>query len=102
MCEECFQLSVRPDGLSRRKTLFGVPLKDMKQMDEDERVDFIVDHLTQHKGETVAVLVDTGPQYQGKGDRMISKIKAKLPSVEVRSRANGPVINVETITLIHT
>lgn len=99
LCEECFQWSLKPDGLSKRKRLFGVPFEDLKHLDEDERIKQIVGHVKRMPGKVVAFMVDKSPEYQGKGDRWIEKIKALLPGVKIKDRYDGPVKNVETIHL---
>lgn len=95
LCASCLRLREAPDGLSKRNSLAGAPFVDLKQMDEDQRVQLIVKHLKGHK--VVSFIVDTGPEYQGKGDRMIEKIKAALPTARVKDRRPGPVAGAETI-----
>lgn len=97
LCEDCFQLKQRPDDLSKRKQMFGVPFEDMKHVDEDGRIKVIVDALKNNPGKLIGFMVDTGPAYQGKGDRYIEKLRAVLPNVKVVSRNPGPVKGCETI-----
>lgn len=87
LCAGCDFLKKNPDPLTKRKELGGVPFRDMKHMGEDERIKFIVEKLKTMPGKNVAVLVDCGPDHQGKGDRYIEKIRALLPSVKLISRS---------------
>jgi len=84
--------------LSKRLSLAGVPFKDMKQVDEADRIKLIAEYLTKFPGKNIGVMVDTGEGYADKGDRYIRAIRDKIPKVKVVSREPGPVMNVETIT----
>lgn len=99
LCKNCLALRASPDAVSRRTELGGVPFKDMKQMDEPERIALIVDYLTKQPNQSVAVMVDVGDGHADKGDRYVRAIREKLPRVKVVSRRPGPVAAVETITL---
>lgn len=100
LCEECFQWSLKPDGLPKMKSLYGVPFEDMKHLDEDERIKKIAEILKRMPGKIVGVMVDKSPAYQGKGDRWIEKIKSLVPGVRVKDRFDGPVKDTETLHLI--
>jgi len=97
LCEECINLRNQPDSLSNRKHLFGVPFKDVKQVDEDGRIKQITTWLAVNPGKTIGVMVDYGPQHQGKADRYIEKVKALLPEAKVVKRFIGPTPGIETL-----
>lgn len=101
LCVDCADLQKTPDGLSKRKTLMSIPLEDLKQVDEDERIKRISDALKSNPGKIMSLLVDAGPAYHGKGDRYISKIQLICPQVKLVSRFRGPVKNCETLNLRH-
>lgn len=98
LCPTCRKLKTSPDGLSKRTHLGKVPFQDMKQMDEVDRIKQIIQHLRENPGKRIAVMVDTGEGHADKGDRYIKQVRAGIPSVELVSRAPGPVPDVETIT----
>lgn len=76
----------------------GVPFRDMKHLDEDERVKELARLLLETPRLKIGFMVDCGPDYQGKGDRIIEKLRAILPGVKLVSRCHGPVRGVETLT----
>lgn len=98
LCASCYILQDQPDGLSKRKSLMGVPFRDMKHLDEDDRVKELARMLKEKPGLKIGFMVDCGPEYQGKGDRIIEKLSSVIPNVKVISRLVGPVNGVETIT----
>jgi hypothetical protein len=98
LCASCYMLQEHPDGLSKRKELAGIPFRDMKHLDEDDRVRELARLLKQTPKIKIGFMVDCGPQYHGKGDRIIEKLRAILPSVKLHSRLPGPVHEVETLT----
>lgn len=96
LCAECVALKDKPDELSKQTNLRGVPFKDMKQVDEQDRFKLIAGHVTKNPGKSVAVFVECGGEYKGKGDRYIAGVKAIVPKVTVQ-RKPGPVIGTETL-----
>lgn len=100
LCFGCEELKKKPDGLSRRQFLGRTPFKDMKQMDEYRRIDFICSYITNNPGKDITVLVDKSPEYQGKGDRYIEKVKEKVPNVRIKKRFDGPARGCESIIFI--
>lgn len=97
LCVGCQELQRNPDALSKLKTVGGVPFKDMKHLDEDDRVKELAKILTDNPNTVVGFMVDTGAAYQGKGDRIIDKLKKLVPDVKIISRRNGPTAGTETI-----
>jgi hypothetical protein len=73
----------------------------MKHLDEDDRVRELARLLKERAGIRIGFMVDTGPEYQGKGDRIISKLKTILPGVKIANRLPRPIQGVETITFCH-
>jgi hypothetical protein len=102
LCDSCRKLQQNPDGLSKMTKLGGVPFKDMKHLDEDDRVKELVRMLNESPTRAIGFMVDNGPERQGKGDRIIEKVKSLLPTVKILRRCNGPVANVETISFRQT
>jgi hypothetical protein len=98
LCDSCRKLKENPDGLSKKTSIGGIPFKDMKHLDEDDRVKELVRMLNEKPTQVIGFMVDNGPEHQGKGDRIIEKVKALLPTVNILRRCNGPVANVETIS----
>lgn len=98
LCKSCRELKEHPDALSKRTSLGGVPFRDMKHMDEPDRIAYIVELLTKNPGRQIAAMVDVGDGHADKGDRYIRGVRAKVPTVKVVSRKPGPVPAVETIT----
>lgn len=96
LCAECVSLRDKPDATASRTHLAGVPFKDMKQVDEVDRFKLIADHLRKNRGKSVAVLVESDPDNQGKGDRYIAGVKALIPEAQVR-RTSGLAPETETI-----
>ena len=80
-----------------RTELGGVPFMDMKPIDENDRFDAIAKILKDTPGKAVAVMVDCGPGFEGKGDRYVKAIRAKVPGVSILYRGPGPVPNSEII-----
>lgn len=97
LCAGCYMLQQHPDGLSKRKELGGVPFKDFKHLDEDERIKQLVEMLKEERNPRIGYMVDCGPEHHGKGDRIIEKVKKLLPEVRIVARHPGPVAEVETI-----
>ena len=89
---------IRMPYLSAR-TLAGIPFVDMKKVDEKKRYDLIVKYLKENPGRCTAVMVESGGEYEGKGDRYIAGIRELIPDVELVSRKPGPVPETETILL---
>lgn len=98
LCKNCRTLKEHPDGLSKRTSIGGVPFRDMKHMDEPERIAYIVKLLTGNRGRNIAVMVDVGEGHSDKGDRYVRQVRAKLPTVKLINRCPGPIRAVETIT----
>lgn len=96
LCADCVSLRDRPDATSTRTHLAGVPFKDMKQVDEDDRFKLIADTLRSHRGKNIGVLVESDQANRDKGDRYIAGVKAIVPNVQVR-RSPGVVPETETI-----
>lgn len=90
LCAGCAELQANPDGLSRRTHIGKTPFKDMKKLDEPARIRLIAEYLKKMPGAVVAVLVDTGEGYEGKGDRYLASIRELLPTVELVGRS--PVV----------
>lgn len=100
LCHECNLLEALPDKLASLTKLGGVPFHDMKSVGEDQRIVEIVAHLKNNRGRTVAVMVDTGKDFVGKGDRYIAKVQKLLPAVKIANRRNGPIPEIETIRFL--
>jgi len=98
LCPNCRKLQANPDALSKRTTLGGIPFKDLKQLDESERITQIVAFLKAWPGKNIAIVVDCGEGYSDKGDRYIKAVREKLPGVKLISRSPGPVKDGEMIT----
>lgn len=98
LCPNCRQLKQKPDALSKRKELGGVPFQDMKHLDEKDRINQIAEALQRWPDRDIAVLVDTGEGYADKGDRYIKGVRELVPRVSLVARVPGPAAGVETIT----
>lgn len=99
LCDSCKELNDKPDPLSKRIHLGKIPFRDMKSMNEDDRITLIVEQLRSHPSGVISLMLDAGGIHQGKGDRYLEKIRKLLPSVVVVSRINGPVPETETLRL---
>lgn len=97
LCENCRRLQSKPDELSTSKTFRGVPFQDLKQVDESDRFVEIAACLTRNPGQKIAVMVDTGPGFEDKGDRYIKGVRILAPKTRVVNRFPGPARNSETI-----
>ncbi len=102
LCLNCAGLAASPDRLATRTTIGAVPFADMKHVDETLRFDAIAKYLRANPGKLVAVMVDTGPDHHGKGDRYIAEITTRVPTAKVVRRNPGPVADVETIGFRNT
>lgn len=98
LCASCYILQKEPDELSKRKELLGVPFQDMKHLDEDDRVKELARILKEKPGITIGFMVENSAEYQGKGDRILEKLRALLPEVKLLRRNNGPIAGIETLT----
>ena len=76
-----------------------IPLRDLHEMREDERIALIVHRVLEHK-EAVGILVDVEDGSHEKGDRQIAKVKKLAPQVTVLARFDGPVEGVELIRIL--
>ncbi len=98
LCSGCQELKAHPDPLSKITHFGKIPFEDFKQLDEPARFKRIAQHLNANPGRLVAVMVDTGPGHQDKGDRWIRAVRALVPGVLLMGRRPGPVANTETIS----
>lgn len=90
LCAMCLSLQQHPDEFSKRKDIFGIPMTDLKLLEENQRILQIVSKLKEMPGKSIGVLVDSGPQYQGKADRYLEKIKSLLPTVILEYKGPSP------------
>jgi hypothetical protein len=97
LCADCVNLRDKPDTTATRTQLHGVPFKDMKQIDEADRFKMIAGHLKANPGKNVAVMVESGGKYEGKGDRYIAGVQKEAPEATVVKRGPGLVSATETI-----
>lgn len=100
LCASCEFLEKHPDDLTNKTHLGNIPFKDMKNLDEDKRIEFMAGLIKKNPGKKMAIMVENNAAYQGKGDRYIEKLKKILPEVKIISRRDGPVSNVETIQVM--
>lgn len=97
LCPDCQQLKDHPDELSAKTHLYGVPFKDMKQVDEADRPARVAKVIQENPGANIGVIVDCGPGYKGKPERFIAAVAKLVPGVQAKKR-RGPVPGAETIT----
>jgi hypothetical protein len=97
LCDGCRKFQENPDELSKRKTFRGIPFKDMKHMDEDDRIKMIAQMLSERPTDVIGLMVETSMDCLGKGDRYIEKIRALVPDVKVLGRYPGPAPETEVI-----
>lgn len=97
LCLNCEGLQAAPDDFSKRKSLAGVPMHEMKSVDEAKRFDAIANHLRSNRGAIIGVIVDCDGDYDGKGDRYIKAVQAKVPGVKLVSRKKMRGVEVEVL-----
>lgn len=99
LCLNCEGLQAEPDDFSKRKSLAGLPMHDMKSVDEAKRFDAIANHLRTNRGALIGVIVDCGDDYEGKGDRYLHEIEARVPGVKLVSRKKMKGVAAEVLNL---
>jgi hypothetical protein len=70
-----------------------IPYVDLHAMSEDDRID-LIGRMVLEKSATIGCFVDLDGV---KGDRYISKVKARFPSIVLKGRCAGPTPGVETL-----